>query len=256
MAYLYRHIRLDTNEIFYIGIGSDENFKRAHSKFDRNKHWKNITNKSEYIVEIIENDLSWMDVCEKEKYWIEKYGRKDLNLGTLVNMTNGGEGIVGLIHSDEHKLKNSLSNKGKKKSDSHIEKMKKRRQSDETKEKISKSKKGKKHTEETKQKISLSKKGKYNGEKNPFYGKKHTDKFKKNLSKIKKGIKLSDETKEKISKSHIGKKRTPFSEETKLKMKESAKLRNIKPPSRLGMKHNQETKIKMSNSHKKNNDEN
>jgi hypothetical protein len=58
---------------------------------------------------------------------------------------------------------------------------------------------------------------------------------------------LSEETKEKISKSNTGKKRKPFSEETKQKMKESAKLRNIKPPSRLGMKHNQETKLKMKN---------
>ena len=32
MAYLYRHIRLDTNEIFYIGIGSDINYKRAFIK--------------------------------------------------------------------------------------------------------------------------------------------------------------------------------------------------------------------------------
>ena len=30
MAYLYRHIRLDKNEPFYIGIGSDTNFKRAN----------------------------------------------------------------------------------------------------------------------------------------------------------------------------------------------------------------------------------
>ena len=32
MAYLYRHIRLDKNEPFYIGIGSNElnNYKRAY----------------------------------------------------------------------------------------------------------------------------------------------------------------------------------------------------------------------------------
>lgn len=28
MAYLYRHIRLDKNEPFYIGIGSDSNYNR------------------------------------------------------------------------------------------------------------------------------------------------------------------------------------------------------------------------------------
>jgi hypothetical protein len=29
MAYLYRHIRHDKNEPFYIGIGSDNNYKRS-----------------------------------------------------------------------------------------------------------------------------------------------------------------------------------------------------------------------------------
>jgi hypothetical protein len=30
MAYVYRHIRLDKNEPFYIGIGSDSSFARAN----------------------------------------------------------------------------------------------------------------------------------------------------------------------------------------------------------------------------------
>ena len=63
MAYLYRHIRIDTNEVFYIGIGGGNkyekelSYKRAYSKYDRNKYWKNITNKTNYIVEIILNDF-------------------------------------------------------------------------------------------------------------------------------------------------------------------------------------------------------
>lgn len=34
MAYVYRHIRLDKNEVFYIGIGSDDkgHYYRANSK--------------------------------------------------------------------------------------------------------------------------------------------------------------------------------------------------------------------------------
>ena len=34
MAYLYRHIRLDKNKPFYVGIGDNDNnnYKRAHSK--------------------------------------------------------------------------------------------------------------------------------------------------------------------------------------------------------------------------------
>jgi hypothetical protein len=30
MVYLYRHIRLDKNEPFYIGIGSDKQYKRSN----------------------------------------------------------------------------------------------------------------------------------------------------------------------------------------------------------------------------------
>jgi hypothetical protein len=42
MAYVYRHIRLDKNEPFYIGIGKDDysSFKRAyHTGNKRNKIW-------------------------------------------------------------------------------------------------------------------------------------------------------------------------------------------------------------------------
>ena len=31
MAYVYKHTRLDTNEVFYIGIGSQNKYKRAFS---------------------------------------------------------------------------------------------------------------------------------------------------------------------------------------------------------------------------------
>ena len=39
MAYVYRHIRLDKNEPFYIGIGSDKTYKRANARYkgDRNE---------------------------------------------------------------------------------------------------------------------------------------------------------------------------------------------------------------------------
>lgn len=40
MAYVYRHIRLDKNEPFYIGIGSDINYQRAYNYQRRTKYWK------------------------------------------------------------------------------------------------------------------------------------------------------------------------------------------------------------------------
>jgi hypothetical protein len=101
MAYVYRHIRLDKNEPFYIGIGSNNDYNRANSKHGRNKLWKDIVKKSDYITEIIVDNLNWKDACNKEIEFILLYGRKDNNTGSLVNLTNGGEGTIGYIPSGE-----------------------------------------------------------------------------------------------------------------------------------------------------------
>lgn len=122
MYYLYRHIRLDKNEIFYIGIGKinkntkpyskdSEKYRRAYTTKNRNNHWLNIINFTNYDIEILfeSNDRSF--IIEKEKEFIKLYGRKDLNLGTLCNFTDGGEGKEGVLHSKETKLKQSISAK-------------------------------------------------------------------------------------------------------------------------------------------------
>ncbi len=80
MAYVYRHIRLDKNEPFYIGIGSCLN--RCYIKTRRNKHWHSITDKTDYRVDIIFDDLSLEDAKEKEKELIYLYGKK-VNGGTF-----------------------------------------------------------------------------------------------------------------------------------------------------------------------------
>jgi hypothetical protein len=113
MPYLYRHIRLDTNLPFYIGIGSELNFGRAYDKTERSKHWKNITNKTAYKIEIVFDDLTWEEACQKEIEFINLYGRLDLSTGSLCNFTNGGEGAFGRKVSEETRLKISKSVSGK-----------------------------------------------------------------------------------------------------------------------------------------------
>jgi hypothetical protein len=103
MAYLYRHIRLDKNEPFYVGIGSDDFYKRAYDKKSRNRHWRFVVNKTAYKVDIILSNLTWEEACEKEIEFIKIYGRQDLKEGTLVNMTDGGEGVLGSKMTDEAK---------------------------------------------------------------------------------------------------------------------------------------------------------
>lgn len=107
--YLYRHIRLDKNEPFYIGIGtkrisknkgkSKKVFKshswiydRAYSKIRKtSKIWNFIVKKTKFEVEILleSDDLNF--IREKEKEFIKLYGRIDLKTGCLANMTPGGE---------------------------------------------------------------------------------------------------------------------------------------------------------------------
>jgi len=156
MSVIYRHIRLDTNEVFYIGIGKSSD--RAFSYKKRNKHWNNIVNKTEYEVQVLKSDLSWDDACELEKILISYYGRKDLGLGPLVNMTDGGDGCIGFIITDEYRDRLSKSLKGRVFTDEHKQKIgisklnnkynlgKKR--SDDTKNKIGLKSIGRKKTEQ------------------------------------------------------------------------------------------------------------
>lgn len=218
MAYVYQHIRLDTNEVFYIGIGSDTEgkFHRANEKKGRNSFWYKIVDKTDYRVEIIIDEISWEDAQNQEISLIKYYGRYDLNEGKLVNMTDGGEGgnnpspitrkklsefNRGKKLSEEHKLKIAQSNKGKIRSPL----------SEEHRRKISESHTGRKMSEETKRKIGNKNKGNTISEEQKQLlrkvnlGKKLSDETRKKLSESLKGRKLSEEHKLKISALHKGK---------------------------------------------------
>ena len=227
MAYLYRHVRLDKQEVFYIGIGSDKNYKRAYIKKNRTKHWYNIA-KNGYEVEIMLDNLTWEEACEKEKEFIKLYGRKDLNEGTLVNMTDGGEGALGrkhtnktiekfrdlaknLVRDEEFKLKCGSGMRGKK-------------HSNETKQKMSKSQKernyaplGSIHSEEYKNWLKQN---------NPMFNKDVVDKWKKTIANRTQEEKLK--TTEKIKQSVFGR----YSEEeiNQRYKKMGDKMRGIKRP--------------------------
>jgi hypothetical protein len=113
--FVYKHTRQDTNEVFYIGIGtkrSNSNYARAYSKLLRNQWWLNIVNKTGYSVEILEESDDRNFIFDKEKEYIKFYGRRDLELGTLCNLTDGGEGAINTKVSQETRLKHSKRSKG------------------------------------------------------------------------------------------------------------------------------------------------
>ena len=93
MAIVYQHLKKDSGEIFYIGIGKDK--KRAYSNSGRNRYWHNIINKHNYEIEILIENISWELAIEYEILLISFYGRYDQNLGPLVNQTDGGDGSKG-----------------------------------------------------------------------------------------------------------------------------------------------------------------
>lgn len=82
--YLYRHIRLDKNEPFYIGIGyynlnqsyksKFSNYRRAYSKYERNSYWNHLTNLTNYTVDIMleSKNLEYIWNLEKENKKILK----------------------------------------------------------------------------------------------------------------------------------------------------------------------------------------
>lgn len=110
MAYVYRHIRLDKNEPFYIGIGSDSEYKRANEIGNdrRNPIWHKIASKTQIEIEILLDDLTFEEALAKEIEFISLYGRLDKKTGVLCNLTDGGEGTLGIVKSEELKQKISL----------------------------------------------------------------------------------------------------------------------------------------------------
>jgi hypothetical protein len=138
MAYVYRHIRLDKNEPFYIGIGkSDKDFNRAFSNKNRNIYWNNITNKTDYRVEIILENLTWQEACEKEKEFISLY-KKHSQKGILCNIADGGNGGYLGKEINEKRKKSLIGHKV----------------SEKTREKIKNKAIGRKASEDTKKKMS------------------------------------------------------------------------------------------------------
>lgn len=159
--YVYRHIRLDKNEPFYIGISKTINsdnfykkYSRAFTKHQRSKLWLTIVSKSEYKVEIIYESDCFEEIKSKEIEFILLYGRIDLKTGSLSNHTKGGDGTTGYDFSEETRKKISESSKTRFRKKGYkqnltpegkerkIKALKNKIVSNETKEKISKSRIG------------------------------------------------------------------------------------------------------------------
>lgn len=145
--YVYIHRRKDNNEVFYVGISRMGKYVRLKIKAGRNSLWQRIVDKYGYYGEIIHDNLSKDEAVKIEISLIRSYGRINLKSGCLANLTDGGDGSLECLRSNETKNKIREYRKGKK-------------HSDETKSKMSKAKKGINKSDEWKNKISKSMIGK------------------------------------------------------------------------------------------------
>lgn len=161
LGYVYRHIRLDTNMPFYIGISTlnDGSYKRSKNASRRSKEWKDVISETEYRVDILLENIPIELLGDKEKYFIKLYGRIDLGTGTLVNKNSGGQGNCGAVVSEETRKGMSERNKGN-------APMLGKKHTEEAKKKMSDKKKGKtyrlnyKHTQESIEKIKVTRRNK------------------------------------------------------------------------------------------------
>jgi hypothetical protein len=101
--YLYRYIRHDNNEPFYIGIGTRNDYNsqgyknksiksmyyRAYCN-DRNYVCLGIMKKSSYDIEIMYETNDFEHIQDKEKEFISLYGVVYDGSGSLTNLTMGG----------------------------------------------------------------------------------------------------------------------------------------------------------------------
>lgn len=159
MAIVYKHFKKNTKELFYIGIGKNE--ERAYSTCSRNEKWHSIVDEYGFDVEIIHEGISKDEAAEIEKQLIIEYGRIGFEEdGILINVHSGGYG--GWDHLDVKGKNNPMYGKSVK--DIFIQKygkeegLKKYKESRlEAGKKTSKKLKGVKKTEEHKYNLSKSK---------------------------------------------------------------------------------------------------
>lgn len=175
MAIVYLHRRKDTNEVFYVGIATRKD--RPTSKRSRSIFWKGVAKKYGYTVEIFASGISKEKAKEIEIELIAKYGRRDIGEGSLVNLTDGGDGLANI--NDETRRKMGAANIGKPSWN------KGKSMGDEVKAKVSQAKmgcisprKGVKLSEEQKLKMSKAKMGKPA----PWNSYKRSEELKKKMS--------------------------------------------------------------------------
>lgn len=159
---VYTHWHHDTGYpvCFYVGKGTLDPKRGVQRPWSnvRSAFWKSVVAQHGFTVVINATGLTEAEAFEMERRLIAQIGRRDLGTGTLVNLTPGGEGVLG----------REPWNKGKPASPEVLVKLRA-------------AKLGKKASPETRRKMSAGRAGVLNA----FYGRKHTQETKDKISATK-----------------------------------------------------------------------
>ena len=159
--YVYKKFKFDY-EPFYVGLGKGDRMNSHTSpnslkikSFKNNIILKILNSGMKPIRFKLYENITLESAKRLEIYLIKLIGRRNLKLGSLSNLTDGGEGIKGVVFTEEMRERkrgenNFFYNKH--------------------------------HSEETKEKIRISIGDKNKGESNPNYNNKWTDDMKKESS--------------------------------------------------------------------------
>jgi hypothetical protein len=215
--YVYMYCKPDGIP-FYVGKGKEDRWEhhvkqaKKQRTTDSNKLKINTIRKilkqgQEPLIKFIDINLSEDQAFELEEFMIGWIGRLDLGTGTLTNMTNGGEGLSGLVRDLSGKNNPNYGNTGEKCVWW-----------------------GRNHTEETKKKMSEAQKGRILSEEHKAKMRKpKSEDGRANIAKarIESNYRPSDETKRKTSEALKGRpsprKGKTWTDEQRLKMSEQRK---------------------------------
>lgn len=204
--YTYAFLRKDGTP-YYIGKGSNGRIWETRNRFATPPK-----DKSKIIY--LKQNLTEEEAFRHEIYMIAVYGRKNIGTGILHNLTEGGEGSSGRIHSEETRYKISNSKKGKK-------------QSPEAIAKSAAANRGMKRSQEARANMSAAQRRWR--ETNPNIVRKDSPETLAKKSAAHTGRKHSPETIEKMRASAIKrKKRKPFSQEARANMSAAQKKAKAK----------------------------
>lgn len=154
--YVYLHLKKTDSTVFYVGKGTAN--RAWNFKHRTNPHWQHIYAKHGCDVVIVARDMPEVCALSLERALIRVYGK------TLCNLTDGGEGASGYVHTevgrkkmseawvgrvitDEWRANMSRVRKGKPHSAEHVRKQ-------------AQAQMGKTYSDETKAKIGAAQKGK------------------------------------------------------------------------------------------------